>query len=428
MDTKHKYRNKKPFYIKPLKILIFIALSYLAVRTGTIAGNYLFGADIKVVENIDVDIFKSTLNNSIPLIDTVYNSGNMSVSFSNDIKELVNKIFGFDLGEPMTILNAQSLYFHDYYNNGYKQYMAMLEEKNKPQKYINEHIVPDNETKKEEKTGDNKAEAMPEDASSITFEEDEEDHGTAKNDIIYNGSGKISIYNETKLKINIDELLNEPLKFTFDKKKNKILIYHTHTTESYLRNIKDLNKDVPNRTQDPRYSVVRVGEELAQNLRKKYGVDIIHNGTIHDYPNYNYSYSNSLNTITKILKSYPTIKMTIDVHRDAAGDNGKKLRAVAKVNNKNTAQVMFVVGTNQGKLAHPNWRENLKLAVKLQEKLNEISPNLAKPIDLSKNRYNEHVTLGSLIIEVGGDGNTLDECLESTKYVAKAINDVLNNK
>ncbi|MCR4435427.1 MAG: stage II sporulation protein P [Clostridiales bacterium] len=412
-----KKKNSDNFFLKATKVLIFAVLSYAAVRVGMVGGNYLYGMDTRIVEKLDASLFKSTLNSSLPLIDMVYNSGNISMSFSNDVRELINGIFGFDLNEPLTVLNAQSSYFYSYYINGYPQYIADLERKNKLENHINDYIVPD-------KPDEQAEQKMPENASSIFYEEETHQDDVTPNDIV--SSGKISILNETKLKIDIDKLLKEPLKLTFNRKGPKILIYHTHTTESYLRKLSDLNKkNVSNRTQDPRYNVVRVGEELAQIFRKKYGIEVIHNGTIHDYPNYNYSYSNSLNTITKILKSYPSIQMTLDIHRDALGVDGKKLRAVTKINNKNVAQIMFVVGTDQGKLSHPNWRENLKLALKLQEELNAKYPNLAKPIDLSKNRYNEHVTLGSLIVEIGGDGNTLDECLESTKYLAEVINEVI---
>jgi stage II sporulation protein P len=104
------------------------------------------------------------------------------------------------------------------------------------------------------------------------------------------------------------------------------------------------------------------------------------------------------------------------------------LRAVKNINGKNAAQVMFVVGSNATGLNHPNWKENLAFAVKLEDRLNSISPGLAKPIFISRYRYNQHVTNGAIIIEVGGDGNLLSECIESAKYIAQAINDVLFKK
>ena len=168
---------------------------------------------------------------------------------------------------------------------------------------------------------------------------------------------------------------------------------------------------------------MRVGEELTKNL-KKYNIGVVHNTTVHD-ADYNSSYAKSLNTLTTNLKKNSKLKVTIDLHRDAMGD--EKLRVVKNINGKDVARIMFVIGTDQ-KLENPVWKENLKLALKVQKRLNEIAPGLAKPIYISKNRYNQHLTDGSVIIEIGGDGNTISECVASTKYLAQAINDVIYSK
>jgi stage II sporulation protein P len=201
------------------------------------------------------------------------------------------------------------------------------------------------------------------------------------------------------------------------------LIVHTHTTEGYLLDIKNLNKSgINSYTSDPRYNVVRIGEELKQNLSKNYGIEAIHNGTVHD-SNFNAAYGKSLNTVESILKSYPSIRLVIDLHRDGLGDN-KKLRTAVKINGKSAARVMFVVGTNQN-LNHTSWKENFKLAIKLYDGINELYPGLTRPIDLSYNRYNQHLSNGALIMEVGGDGDTLDEALETTKYLSRVISEVI---
>ena len=415
-----RYGYKKGFLKKFLKILLFILFSYACIRLGLAAGNLIYDADIKIVKNTDVEIFKKTLNISIPIIDVTYNSGNSSLSFPNEIRNIISGIFGFDLRNPVTILNAQSSFFLNYYNRQYREFSDGGKESGDDNKYddmhINDYTKPESEEEK-----------LLEDASSITYEDENEQKDHTGGSLV--SSGHLAVQNETKYKIDINGLVKEPLNIKFDRKGPKILIYHTHTTESYLRSLKDLNNNsAANRTRDSRYNVVRVGEELAQILRKKYGIDVIHNGTIHDYPDYNSSYRNSLNTITKILKSYPSIKITLDIHRDALGNGEGKLRTVTSINGKDSARIMFVVGTDQNGLKNPNWRENLKLALKLQEILNEKYPELAKPIDLSKNRYNEHVTNGSLIIEIGGDGNLLGESLESTKYIAEALNEIIRGK
>jgi len=264
---------------------------------------------------------------------------------------------------------------------------------------------------------------LKEDVSSISQNEENEEKDLSNSDVVTNG--KITIQNETDYEFNIDKLLKEPLNLEADRKGPRVLIIHTHTTESYINTLDDLkNKDVPTRNRDERYNVVRVGEELAKHLRKEYGIEVIHNGTIHDYPTYNGSYGRSLSTVDKILKSYPSIKVVLDIHRDALGD-GNKLRLETKVNGKSAAKVMFVVGTDSKRLPHPKWKQNLKFALNMQKTLNKKYSGLTRHIYISKNRYNQHMAEGAMIIEIGGDGNTMDEALKSTKYLAEAISKVI---
>jgi stage II sporulation protein P len=234
-------------------------------------------------------------------------------------------------------------------------------------------------------------------------------------------TGKINIINQTKYSIDIKKLLNEPLKLAANKKGPQVLVYHTHTTEGFLKNIDELTKtNLASRTSNNKYNVVSVGDALINNL-KKYKIDVLHNTTVHD-ADYNSSYTKSLKTLTNYVNKYSSLNMIIDLHRDAISEG--KLRVVKKINGKNVAQIMFVVGTDS-KLSNPYWKENLKLAIKIQSRLNEICPGIAKPIYISQKRYNQQLKSGSVIIEVGGDGNVIDECVRSTTYLAQAINDVL---
>lgn len=425
MKNKFRDKRRKKNISIVFWVIRFAFLLCSAILIGMLSGNILSNIDInKVLQKIDIEAYKSVMDNSLPIIGTVYNNGNISTSISGGINDLIKQIFSFDIDNPISILNAQSAVLYSYYDTGYLPHQA----NNKKDK--TEDSKTDNKTDSNKDTeiadnsvpGDNNSGGLEEAASSISTNDVEKEE-PSKGDV--DSNGKITIQNETKYKVNIDELMKEPLKFKFDKRKDKVLIYHTHTTESYLTNISQLNSFVSTRSRDPRHSVVRVGEELAENLRKKFGMQVIHNATIHDYPDYNSSYSNSLKTVTAILKAYPNIKIVIDLHRDAVGDN-KKLREVANVNGKNDAKIMFVIATGEVKQNHPTWKENLKLALKIQEKLNEQCPQLTLPINLAKYTYNQHVSNGALLIEIGGDGNLLDECLESTKYLSKAINDVVN--
>ncbi|HPD01290.1 MAG TPA: stage II sporulation protein P, partial [Acetivibrio sp.] len=397
------------------KVLLIIFLSVAAIKLGMLGGDILFRCDKKIIRNVDIENYRSNLKTTLPIIDTIYNSGNISVSLTGYMKDVVQGIFHFDMNSPATILGAQSPYYYSYYIGGYQKHLAD-NGSSKPHFYIAE--IGNNVRK--DNVQDSTKEAAPEPtypASSISYSVDEDDRkGTPeKNTVTYN---EIAINNnDTNYEIDIKELMSEPLNLSFDKKGPKILIYHTHTNEGYLKDISELEKDgVPSRTTDARYSVVRVGEELANQFRKKYGIEVIHNATMHNYPSDTGCYARSLNTATSILKSYPSIKIVLDIHRDGIGQ--KKLRVATKINNKSVAGIMFVVGTDTTGLEHPNWRENLKFAITLQQKLNEKYPGITRPIYISYNRYNQHLTPGALIVEIGGDGNTIDECLESAKYLA----------
>ena len=173
------------------------------------------------------------------------------------------------------------------------------------------------------------------------------------------------------------------------------------------------------------YSVARVGGELSNILAAK-GFNIIHDTTFHDYPSYTGSYSRSLSTVSNLLSTYNTVDMVLDVHRDAIG-SGNTYSPCVKIGDEVVAQIMFVIGTDGGGLEHPNWNKNLKLAIKLQEKANQMYPGLFKPIILRNSRYNQHVTNGAAIIEVGATGNTLEQCTGSMKYLANVIEEVMKD-
>jgi len=452
MINRKRRKAKNGKWSRILAIPIFLVLSYGAIRLGVAAGNLAFSMDSKIVRQVDVENFKVTLNSTLPIIDTVYNSGNVDISLSGQIANIISEIFDFDIKTPLTILNAQSSHFYKYYKN---EYSSILDRNNSDNTKDKDNKVADNDPdkhgdhsddgnkvgdsgdnpdgnqKKDDGNGQEGNTGFKEDASSIYFEETDEEKDFSKQNTV--SSGKILLQNMSKFKISnedIEKMLKEPLNIEFDRKGPKILIYHTHTTESYLRSLDQLNKEnVASSSRDSKYNMIRVGNELANQLEKKYGIDVIHNGTTHDYPSHSSAYSNSLRTIDKYLKSYPSIKVTLDIHRDAVAKDKPKLRVVTEINGKKTAKIMFVVGTNGTGLDHPNWKENLKLAIKLQENLNSQHPDLTRPIYISNNRYNQHLASGGgLIIEIGADGNTLDEALESVKYLAKAINEVIIGK
>ncbi len=227
----------------------------------------------------------------------------------------------------------------------------------------------------------------------------------------------VKIKNETSF-----ELTSDILSQRIEVNKDNIVIFHTHTCESYTSSENYQYQPTGNyRTTDINFSVVRVGNELTKYLQG-YGYTVIHDSTYHDYPAYSGSYNRSLNTVENILQTTPS-DIIIDIHRDAIGSRADYAPTV-KIGDDYAAQLMFVIGTNGGGLWHPNWQQNLQFAIEVQEKANELYPGLFKPIILRNSRYNQHLGKAACIIEVGATGNTLEQSINSMKYLAKILNEI----
>ena len=204
--------------------------------------------------------------------------------------------------------------------------------------------------------------------------------------------------------------------------KQNIMIFHTHTCESYTPTEQYQYESTGNyRTTDLNYTVARVGDELEKYLIN-YGYSVIHDKSYHDYPAYNGSYDRSLITVQNLLESYQDTDVVIDLHRDAIGDNTYAPKV--KIGEDYCARLMFVIGTDGGGLKHDNWRNNLKFAIKVVQKGNELYPGLFKPVIVRNSRYNHQVANAACIIEVGATGNTLEECLNSMKYFSKIYDEL----
>lgn len=217
-------------------------------------------------------------------------------------------------------------------------------------------------------------------------------------------------------------LQNEITDLNVDFNKNDIIIFHTHTCESYTQTEQNQYNSTGNyRTTDLNYSVARVGDELEKYL-SNYGYTVVHDKSYHDYPAYNGSYNRSLVTVKNLLETYKNTDVVIDLHRDAIGDNTYAPKV--KIGDDYCARVMFVIGTDGGGLSHPNWRDNLKFAMKVVQKGNELYPGLFKPVIVRNSRYNHQVSKAACIIEVGATGNTLEECLNSMKYLSKIYDEM----
>ena len=207
----------------------------------------------------------------------------------------------------------------------------------------------------------------------------------------------------------------------------QVLKDHTHTTESYepyQRSYYDA--EYPFRTRDPDYNMTRVGDALAQKLAE-HGISVLHDGTIHDYPAYTGAYDRSEVTIRAALEEYPSIKVIIDLHRDAISSaDGSRTAPVAEINGRNAAQFMVITGCDDGRFGNmPEYLENFRLACMIQSSAEKLYPGLARPILFDYRNYNQHISTGSLLIEVGSHANSLDEAVYSGELLGDCMADAL---
>ena len=208
----------------------------------------------------------------------------------------------------------------------------------------------------------------------------------------------------------------------------QVLIIHTHATESYTMPAgSEYEASDTFRTTDTRCNMVRIGDEMEQVLTAA-GIGVVHDRSLHDYPSYSGSYDRSLKAIEGYLEKYPTISFVLDVHRDAVQDaNGNQFKLLCG-EDRNAAQLEFVIGSNGGGLSHEQWRENLKLACAVQETLHADYPTLMRPITVRNSRYNQFKTTGSLLVEVGTAGNSLEEAVNGARLFAAGFAKTIQNK
>ena len=351
---------------------IIIAGIVLAILVfGTVAAICIKSSKVTVETFASSDFYEAVLDEGLPDSDTENTS----------IREIINVLVGFDTDKPETIA-AKGLHYTQ-------------------------------PTEKELPT------AQP------TIVPMEKAEGTTMPDTVaIRTAGDISINNATTYSVDTGELCAEELPFVIDDFGPQVLVVHTHTTECYNG---DTMSGETERTTDDSANVIAVGRVICDVLEEN-GIQTVHDTTVHDYPSYQSAYTRTLKTIEKNLQQNPSIKVVIDVHRDAfIYADGSKLRVAYDNNGTETAKVMLVVGTDSMGLSHPDWRGNLSFATKIQNAANMMYPGLMRPIDLRRERFNMHMTKGSILLEVGSNGNNLPEAMEGAAQAANAIAAVLKN-
>lgn len=232
----------------------------------------------------------------------------------------------------------------------------------------------------------------------------------------------VKFSNQSGYEFNLQSMLDNPKRVIADSDEPLVLIYHTHATEAYTPSGSDTyTASGEQRTLDTNQNMVRVGEELCKVLESR-GIKTIHLTDLNDYPSYNGSYGESLRNVQAALKKYPSVKMTIDIHRDAIlNADGTPKKLSTDINGKTAAQMMLVMGTDASGLAFDDWEEHLGYAVTLQRELDAAYPNLMRSINLRKQRFNLHLTPASMLLEVGTSGNTLQEAIYSIQLFGDTL-------
>ena len=241
----------------------------------------------------------------------------------------------------------------------------------------------------------------------------------------YQGTGTVYFKNETDYAIDMTSLLQKDSPVALGEQGVQVLIMHTHGTEAYTQSPGHAYvASGEYRTTDSSANMLRVGQEICDILNDR-GVSAVHSRTLNDYPAYNGSYNRALKDIQAHIQQYPTIQLVIDVHRDAIATGNTYYKTAAEVDGQQTAQLMFVTGTDAGGLTHDHWQDNLAFQAQLHDRLNSAYPGIMRPMSIRASRFNQHIRKGSMLVEVGACGNTLEEALAAAQIFANTLADAL---
>ena len=248
------------------------------------------------------------------------------------------------------------------------------------------------------------------------------------NDGVTDSYGNIRVKNTNKTDIDIKSYLSREPDLSVNKEEPTVLIYHTHTTETYQLLDRDFYPTGnETRTSDEARNMIRVGKAICEQLEEA-GYKVIHVTDIHDNP-YSGAYSRSRKTVEEYLKEYPSIQITLDIHRDAIQrSDGTKIAPTVEIDGKKAAQIMIISGCQEegnGITNLPDWKENLTFALKLQNELESSFPGITRPLYFCARSYNMNLTHCSLLVEMGSDANTLEEAVYTGKCLGAALTDIL---
>lgn len=230
----------------------------------------------------------------------------------------------------------------------------------------------------------------------------------------------VSVSGNYKDLVDKQALLTQPLTWDLYGDAPTVLILHTHGSESY-ENTEGYAPSSEYRTLDENYNMLSIGDAVAARLEAE-GIGVLHDRQLHDYPSYNGSYTNARKSLQQYLKDYPSIRLVLDLHRDAAEDaSGRQIARTAESKYGKTAKLMLVMGMDTQARPHKNWQENMALALKLQAQLEKSCPGITRPTALWASRLNQDLSCGAVLVEVGAAGNTRQEALNAAALLADAV-------
>lgn len=296
---------------------------------------------------------------------------------SSDIKYTALSFLGIDITNPISILTKQIAYLDN--NNG------------------NTDVVIDNESNGVEKRKASVLNPFKLDDNQVSKSED---------------SNVISA------------LYNPKLKQTLNNSKPRVLIYHSHATESYLTSDNDKSRNTFN--MDLIKNVCAVGDVIESELEKNYGIAVIHDKTLHNIGDYNASYMKSGVTLDKYLKEFGDFDLIIDLHRDGVPSSFKNTKT--KINGKEVAKFTFAVTQK-----NPRYAKQKKLVSSMIGISKTLFPGLLDSrevwlYDKGIRFYNQNKSDNAVLIEVGNNNNTVEQAKNSGVLLSRIIAEQLNGK
>ncbi len=223
------------------------------------------------------------------------------------------------------------------------------------------------------------------------------------------------VLNQAGVEADLPALLERPLSWNLFGDTPTVLILSTHSTESYTKKGETYKESASWRTLDENYNMLSIGAEVGRLLEEA-GIRVLRDTALHDYPSYNGSYGHARAATEAILAENPGILLVLDLHRDASDAAFGQLRTAVDLPEGATARMMPVLGTN-----HPHWQDNLSLALKLMAQLEAQAPGITRPLLLRRSTFNQDLSPGALLIEMGAAGNSHPEALRAAKHLAEAI-------